>query len=213
MHEFSITNARTHIVRIIFSFAVLAALMLEIPPVVAKGHKMKSDVTIYLDGTLLERGGTVFVVPREVPSELWVPQLEQPNPARSDSRLDQRKPITAQDRRLSVKISDIVSIVRFDYPIGGNFEFRFLPSLESGVPPEKQGSVLVGVGNTYDYHPVTDLELFVPTFQAFSILGADANEEGTRILITKLKLGYLEERYECESFENALACKAGASVK
>jgi hypothetical protein len=71
----------------------------------AQGHAIKSDITIYLDGPLLDRGGTVFVVPREVPVDDWKTLPDQPNPARTDPRLDIRKPITERDRRLSVLAS------------------------------------------------------------------------------------------------------------
>ncbi|MEI4482774.1 MULTISPECIES: hypothetical protein [unclassified Phyllobacterium] len=169
-------------------------------------HLMKSDVTIYLDGLLLNRGGTVFVVPREIPVDEWEPQPDQPNPSRSDSRLDVRKPISERDRRLSVLAFGQVSIVRFDYPAGGSYDFRFLPSLESGIPPEKQGSALVEAGNTYDYHPKTREEMFVPVVQVFSILGPDADESESRSLGSEVKLGYLEERYNCKEFEGSLSC-------
>ncbi|MEP7452701.1 hypothetical protein [Phyllobacterium sp. SB3] len=172
----------------------------------AQDNPIKSDVTIYLDGPLLNRGGTVFVVPREVPLDNWKPHPAQPNPARQDSRLDVRKPILEHDRRLSVLAFGQVSIVRFDYPAGGSYEFRFLPSLESGVPPEKQGSVLVEAGNTYDYHPKTREEMFVPVVQVFSILGPDADESESRSLGSEVKLGYLEERYNCKEFESSLSC-------
>lgn len=167
---------------------------------------MKSDVTIYLDGLLLNRGGTVFVVPREVPVDEWKPQPDQPNPSRSDSRLDVRKPIREIDRRLSVDAFAQVSIVRFDYPKGGAFEFRFLPAPNSGLSPEKQGSVLVTTGNTYDYHPQSRKEMFVPQFQVLSILGPDADAENSRALVSEVKLGYLEERYDCKKFEKAISC-------
>lgn len=172
----------------------------------AQDNTLKSDVTIYLDGPLLNRGGTVFVVPREVPLNEWKPHSDQPNPARDDSRLDIRKPITPQDTRLSALAFSQVSIVRFDYPAGGSYDFRFLPSLESGVLPEKQGSVLVEAGNTYDYHPKTREEMFVPVFQVLTILGPDANEGKSRSLVSDVKLGYLQERYDCKQFENVLSC-------
>lgn len=172
----------------------------------AQDNTVKSDVTIYLDGPLLNRGGTVFVVPREVQQDEWKPHPDQSNPARNDPRLDIRKPITLQDRRLSALVFSQISIVRFDYPAGGSYDFRFLPSLESEVTPEKQGSILVTVGNTYDYHPKTREEMFVPVVQVFTILGPDANEGTSRSLVSDVKLGYLQERYDCKQFENALSC-------
>lgn len=173
----------------------------------------RSDVTIYLDGLLLDRGGTVFVVPREVPLDDWKSASNQPNPALTDPRLDEREPLTAADRRLSATASGQVSVVRFDYPAGGSYGFRFLPSLESGVPPESQGSILVEVGNTYDYHPETREEMFVPQMQVFSILGPDGNESTSRALGSEVKLGYLEERYDCAQFDSVLACNAGDGSK
>ena len=169
---------------------------------------MKADMTIYIEGALLQRGGTVFVVPREVPASEWRGTDELPNPARSDWRLDSRKPIGPNDRRLSVRTSAPVSIVRFDYPTGGTHEFRFLPAPESDVPPERQGSVKVSFGNTYDYHPITREEMFVPTMHVFSILGPDADESRSRALVSRVKVGYLKERYDCTRFESALACDA-----
>ena len=192
---------------------VFASLHVRPDVAVARDKPMKADVTIYLDGPLLNRGGTVFVVPREVPSHEWKPQSDLPNPARSDSRLDERKPITERDRRLSVRASAQVSVVRFDYPAGGTFEFRFLPSRESGVPPEKQGSVLVETGNTYDYHPKTDAEMFIPRYQVLTILGPDADETQSRALGSEVKLGYLEERYMCDRFEGALSCAVRERMK
>lgn len=188
------------------SLAQFLALFANVHIVEAQDSAMKSDVTIYLDRPLLDRGGTVFVVPNEIPVDEWKPHPDQPNPARSDSRLDARNPITGHDRRLSARASGEVSIVRFDYPKGGNYDFRFLPSLESEVPPERQGSVLVTAGNTYDYHPKTREERFVPEFQVFTILGPDANEEKSRALVSDVKLGYLEERYNCRKFESVISC-------
>ena len=174
---------------------------------------MKSDVTIYLDPPLLDRGGTVFVIPTEVPIDAWKPRTDLANPARSDWRLDTRKPIGSEDRRLSARISDQISIVRFDYPAGGSYDFRFLPTLESGVAPERQGSVLVSTGNTYDYHPKTGVEVFIPTFQVFTILGPDGDEAAARALVSEVKLGHLEERYRCDEFEAALACSVKDKAK
>ncbi len=174
---------------------------------------MKSDVTIYLDRPLLDRGGTVFVIPNEIPVELWKPHADLPNPARSDWRLETRKPIGSQDRRLSARITDQVSIVRFDYPAGGSYDFRFLPTLDSGVSPERQGSVLVSTGNTYDYHPKTHAEVFIPEFQVFTILGPNGDEAAARALVSETKLGYLEERYRCEQFEGVLACTVRDKIK
>jgi hypothetical protein len=186
--------------------AIVLALSINSQIAAAQDHTMKSDVTIYLDGPLLNNGGTVFVVPREVPAADWTTKSEQPNPARSDPRLDARKPIGMQDKRLSAIATGQVSVVRFDYPENGSYDFRFLPSLESGVPPERQGSVLVTVGNTYDYEPKTRKEKFVPQFQVFTILGSGADEGKSRALISEVKLGYLEERYDCRHFENVLSC-------
>ncbi|WP_130272843.1 hypothetical protein [Phyllobacterium myrsinacearum] len=186
--------------------AACLALFINACIVEARDYSMKSDVTIYLDRPLLDRGGTVFVVPNEIPADEWKPHLDQPNPARSDPRLDIRVPITARDRRLSARASGQVSVVRFDYPKGGSYDFRFLPSLESGVPPEKQGSILVTAGNTYDYHPKTREEKFIPEFQVFTIIGPDADEEKSRALVSEVKLGYLEERYNCAPFEGVVSC-------
>jgi hypothetical protein len=189
-----------------FCIAALALLSIGIQTVRAQDTSVKSDVTIYLEGPLLEGGGTVFVLPREVPADEWAARPDQPNPARSDARLDVRVPIAQHDRRLSVRVSGQISIVRFDFPAGGDFRFRFIPALESGVPPEQRGSVLVSVGNTYDHDPATGEEIFVPRVQVFTIMGPDADESETRAQVSDVKLGRLEERYECRTFESALSC-------
>lgn len=193
--------------------AVFAILHVNTHTVEARDHTMKSDVTIYLDRPLLDRGGTVFVVPREVSVDEWKSPSDQPNPARSDPRLNIRKPIAQQDRRLSARASGQISVVRFDYPTGGSYNFRFLPSLESGIPPERQSSVLVTTGNTYDYHPKTGEEIFIPQFQVFTILGPDADESGSRTLVSDVKLGYLEERYSCNQFESVISCNVRERTK
>jgi hypothetical protein len=178
-----------------------------------KEKQMKSDVTIFLSGPLLMRGGTVFVVPREVSVDKWRRPSGLPNPALLDWRLDVNKPITSQDRRLSSSISAQISIVRFDFPTGGTYEFRFLPSLESGVAPETQGSRLLESGNTYDYHPNTGEELFVPVFQLFTILGPESDDGRSMELVSEVKLGFLEERYRCQRFDSTLSCSVGETIK
>lgn len=187
---------------------VVAAIITALPFSAHAGSDspVKSDVTIYLDGPLLHRGGTVFVVPRAVSSDAWKISHDLPNPARSDPRLYARKPLSDGDRRLSVTASGQISVVRFDYPDEGTFNFRFVPAPESGVPPEKQSSVLLSTGNSYDYHPQTGKEMFVPQLQIVAIAGPDADEGKSRALISQVKLGYLEERYQCEKFQNALSC-------
>lgn len=174
----------------------------------AEDGLVRADVSIYLEGALLERGGTVFVLPREVAAEAWASSPDLPNPARSDQRLDDRRPTGEGDRRLSVLASGQVSIVRFDYPVGGTYDFRFLPALDSGVAPEGLGSVLVEVGTTYDYHPETRAEVFVPQVQVITILGPDGDPARARALAIAIKLGHLEERYTCDHFESALVCDA-----
>jgi hypothetical protein len=206
MLEFGGKKASARIALMYSLFAAFSAVAVSTFMVTAGDAQMKSDVTIYLDRPLLDRGGTVFVIPREVAVEDWQPQPGKPNPAKSDWRLETRKPVGAQDRRLSAQISDQISIVRFDFPKGGSYDFRFLPTLDSGVAPERQGSVLLSTGNTYDYHPQTGAEMFVPEFQLFTILGPDGIEAASRALVSDVKLGYLEERYHCKEFDGALAC-------
>lgn len=179
-----------------------------------EGQPLLTDVTIYLDGPLLRRGGTVFVVPNEVSQADWKAEPSLPNPARDDPRLDVRVPIGPDDRRLSVVLSAPLGVVRFDALEGGANRFRFLPVPDSGVAPEQQGSVLVSVGSAYDYHPETGEERFVPSTQTFAILTPGADEEAakraSRSYAVPIRLGFLEERYPCERFEGALACDATA---
>lgn len=174
--------------------------------------KMLSDVTIYLEPPILGGGGTVIVVPREVPVAAWRQATGGENPASKDRRLDEKAPITDIDRRLGAKVSDPVSVVQFDYPEGGTFRFRFSPFLGSDYPMERLGTVLLSVGSGGDLHPKTAEEVDIPRVQVMHILGNQVTEEQSRIKGDEIRVGFLRERYNCKEYELVLSCAASRDL-
>jgi hypothetical protein len=174
----------------------------------AQEIELKSDVTIYLEPPILGGGGTIIVLPTEVPVDEWRQDKGLPNPALKDNRLADRKPVTPQDRRLSVVVSDPVSVVKFNYPAGGTFIFRPLPAIDSNYPVHEQASVLMTVGSAGDLHPVTGEEVDLPRVQVLHILGRQVSEDRSRQIGEDVRLGFLSERYDCKQFENATSCSA-----
>jgi hypothetical protein len=170
--------------------------------------KMKSDVTIYLEPPILGGGGTIIVLPNEVPADEWRKATGLPNPALNDGRLSGQKPIGTDDRRLSAIVSDPISVVKFDYPAGGTFVFRPLPAIGSDYPIERQASKLVSIGSAGDLHPVTGEDVDIPRVQVLHVRGAEVSEERSRELAERVRLGFLEDRYGCRKFDHVLSCSA-----
>ncbi|WP_105386579.1 hypothetical protein [Neorhizobium alkalisoli] len=174
--------------------------------------KILSDVTIYLEPPILGDGGTVIILPREIPIEVWRQTTGLENPALKDRRLDDRVPIKEFDRRLGAIVADPISIVQFDFPEGGAFQFRFSPFLGSDYPMEKLGTVLLSVGSAGDLHPKTAEEADVPRTQIMHILGSQMTEEQSRIRGDEIRVGFLKERYNCRDYELVLSCAASADL-
>lgn len=175
----------------------------------------RTDLTIYVDGALLERGGLVVVLPTQVPLAEWRERQGRPNPAASDPRLDRRKPIGPADRRLSVRVSAVTAVVEFAYPQGGGFNYRVLPLPGSTVRPEQLGSLMLSTGQSGDRHPTTGERVKRPIAQDLLVIRAamdgttiDARARAARARASELRTGFLEQRYACERFERALACDA-----
>jgi hypothetical protein len=170
--------------------------------------KMLSDVTIYLEPPILGGGGTVIILPKEVPVEIWKQSTGLENPALKDRRLDDKVPIKDGDRRLGAVVSDPVSIVQFNYPEGGTFEFRFSPVLGSDYRMERLGTKLLSFGSAGDLHPKTGEDVDIPKVQVVYILGDKVTEEQARAIGVEKRFGFLKERYDCKEYEMVLACNA-----
>ncbi len=170
--------------------------------------QMKSDVTIYLQPPILGGGGTIIVLPNEIPADEWQKKTGQSNPALKDMRLTSGKPISGEDQRFGAVVTDPVSVVRFDFPSGGSFVFRPLPSLDSGYPTERQSSRVISVGRAGDIHPKTGEDADIAKVQVLHIYGDLVSEEQSQRIFESVRLGFLEERYDCEEFEHMIACSA-----
>ena len=169
---------------------------------------MKSDVTIYLQEPILTEGGTIIVLPKQVPLADIERSKTYPNPALSDERLDQRRPIAASDKRFGAVVSSPVSVVEFVYPQGGSYDFRILPSPEFANLDDQIQSRLIGVGDSGDLHPKTGEEVDIPVVQTIHVYGKAVSEGDSRTVDATARLGFLRERYKCTDFEGVLACDA-----
>jgi hypothetical protein len=190
------------------SGATLIALTAGIFTARTGNAQMKSDVTIYLQPPILGGGGTIFVLPNEVSVEEWRKETGLSNPALKDLRLLSGKPISGEDRRFGAVVTDPVSVIKFDFPSGGSFVFRPLPSLDSGYPTERQSSRVISVGRAGDIHPRTGEDVDIAKVQVLHIYGDLVSEEQSQRIFESVRLGFLEERYDCENFEHVIACAA-----
>lgn len=199
------------------SLRYITALLLALGAVASAGTfstsaedktKMLSDVTIYLEPPILEDGGMVIIVPRPVAVEDWRSQDGQDNPAARDSYLESNKPLPANSKRLGAIVNNPVSIVQFDYPVNGTYNFRFAPVLGSNYPWERLKTKLLSFGSAGDLHPITGADVDIPTVQMIYVLGSEMTEDQARALASETRLGFLKERYDCREYEMAIVCNA-----
>ena len=192
----------------VFTTLAAVAILKATPSSSSENGKLKSDVTIYLSSPILSDGGTVIVLPKAISQDLWRKKSDLPNPAPSDKRLEIERPISNDDQRLSVIVSSNKSVVSFDYPEGGGYDFRFLPIIGSDYPVDNLRTKMIGVGTGGDIHPLTGEEVDIGSIRTIYVLGRSADEGASRNFEATTRLGFLNERYECRNFAHAIACDA-----
>lgn len=101
----------------------------------AAPDKIQSDLTIFIGGDLLEKGGIVFVHPIPVSEERWRLIVAEEN--RTLPPPDGLKPIAETGKRLTVTIESQASHVQFLYPQGhGTYTFRLRPRPDADADAE-----------------------------------------------------------------------------
>ncbi len=195
----------------------LLVILTYAPLAYAEGsEQLMSDLTIYLQPPILGKGGTVTIVPQEVAMERWKETSGGENPAKSDDFLRANKSIPAGAKRLGAVISDEVSIVQVDYPQGGTFQFRFAPAPApgSGFAYRDLKTKQIGVGGEGEELDEKTGEIIkVGTAIHVHIVGTDVTEGDSRAIESEIKIGALQSRYECRSFESVLVCDASQEAK
>ncbi|MGU3494447.1 hypothetical protein ACLBXM_10435 [Xanthobacteraceae bacterium A53D] len=110
----------------------------------ASGKKVESDLTIYVAGDLLRKGGVVSVNPLPVPRAEW-----EKIQAADNSPLpvpDKLKPIAEGGKRMSVVASGQYSHIQFFYPDDVTYTFRFRPHPEQAQEAKGQGTRPLTIG-------------------------------------------------------------------
>jgi hypothetical protein len=177
------------------------------------GEKVKSDLTLYLRPPLLGGGGTVIIIPRAVSAEDFKTGSGQSNPASNDPFLEANKPLQEGDLRLGAVLSDPVTIVQFDYPQSGSFNFRFAPERGSEFPPGRLVTKHIGTGGEgEELHPTTKDVVKVGSSMHIHVGGDSVTEEDSRIVESKINIGALRERYQCRDFDRVLVCDVSGDV-
>jgi hypothetical protein len=177
-------------------------------------QQMVSDLTIYLQPPIIGEGGTVILLPRPVEVEEWMMRAYGDNPAEKDEFLKLNKPLPPAAKRIGALVSGMVSIVQFDFPKGGTFQFRFAPAPGSNVPPDKLKTKQIGVGgNGEELDEKTGEIIAVGSAIHLHVAGREVTESDSRIVESEIKIGALESRYDCRHFQQVLVCDASKSLK
>lgn len=112
----------------------------------AAPDKTQSDLTIFVGGDLLAKGGVVFIHPIPVPEERWRSIVAEEN--RTLPPPDGLKPIAEGGKRLTVTIESQASHVQFLYPQGDRkytFRFRSHPDADEALKKDT-GTGLLSIG-------------------------------------------------------------------
>ncbi|WP_439498797.1 hypothetical protein [Bosea sp. (in: a-proteobacteria)] len=126
--------------------ALLAVALCSSACTEAAADKTQSDLTIFIGGDLLAKGGVVFIHPIPVPEERWGMIVAEEN--RTLPPPDGLKPIAEGGKRLTVTIESQASHVQFLYPQGeGKYTFRFRPMPDADEELKKNtGTGLLTIG-------------------------------------------------------------------
>ncbi|TDK32124.1 hypothetical protein E2F50_17425 [Rhizobium deserti] len=155
----------------------------------------------------------MIIVPREVAMDQWQPQSKE-NPARSDPYLASQKPLPPGARRLGVVLRDKVSIVQFDYPQGGTFNFRFAPAPGSDFPWDMLKTKEIGTGGVGEEMDEKTGEVIKVGFAMhIHVFGTEVTEADSRSVESVIKIGALRSRYPCRDYELAIACDASGAAR
>lgn len=167
------------------------------------------DVTTYLNDPIVGEGGTIILIPREVPLEKWHPDQNLDNPALRDAYLASNKPLPSGAKHLGGIVFDRVSIVRFDYPAGGTFTFRFAPAAESKFPWDSLKTKNIGVGSEGEEFD-EKMRQVVKILSALTIhvAGSKTTEADSRTVESTIKIGSLRSKYHCRDYQLLTVCDA-----
>lgn len=171
---------------------------------------VEADVTIYVSGALLERGGVVIVNPLPVSDAHWR-QLD----AARDSALPlpgNLPPIAPTGRRMIVSIDRQFSEIQFLHPQGhGKYNFRFRAMSAPNVNAEELETRWLSIGGVDGETRLGEQMLHgftgMPTsgFHAIQILNPQTSERAARVLAT-LREGADVKPLECETRAAVSVC-------
>ncbi len=152
--------------------------------------ELMADVTIYLSGDILSKGGTVIVLP-----------------VRDQSAFDW----TPDNNWVQLVVSNRLSIVYFDYPANGKFVFRF-GTLDANLDKAEGRTKLLSVGSGGYRDDATGKMVELEDIQTIMVQGFESSEEQSRrdeFNFTDV----LREGASCEPFPHARVCHGVRSDK
>ena len=163
---------------------------------------MRIDLTIYLGGDIARDGGVIMILPTAVPHEEFVVPDDQPNPARDLVRASDSDQII-----LGADVSAQKSIVRFYYPEGMPYTYRFR-TRDPAIDVSRIQAGRIGVGSGNGIHPVTgEIEPY-DTIYTHHVDTGNWTIGQSREARATTHMGFLTERYPCKSFAGVLVCDA-----
>lgn len=149
---------------------------------------MKKDFTIFLDAPIAKEGGTVLVVPIEVPSSSASSETEAATH--------------------SVRVTAQVSVVQIFVSPGQGYNYRFRSGQEDIYPSKNIRSKRTSIGTIWDLDPDTGENVeFDPvlTHHIAAPGGAWTQSDTSRVSMAP-KLANLKERFRCQEYDAALVC-------
>lgn len=146
---------------------------------------VRSDLTIFLDGEILAKGGVIQVDPIPVPEARWREIAGAPpaQPAPPDGL----EPIAENGRRWRVAVSDRYAQVQFLYPDDATYAFRFRPAAGANEAGGSFGTSVLTIGGVdmEGKGPAMDggfAGLQTSGYQIIQVAGPETDESAARVL-------------------------------
>lgn len=163
---------------------------------------MRIDLTIYLGGDIARDGGVIMILPTAVPHEEFVAPDDLPNPARDLVRASDADQVI-----LGADVSAQKTIVRFYYPEGAPYTYRFR-TRDPAVDVSKIQAGRIGIGSGNGIHPITgEIEPYDTIFTHHIDTGNWTISQSREARATT-QMGFLTERYPRKIFAGVLVCDA-----
>lgn len=147
---------------------------------------VKADFTILLDEPIAREGGAVILLP-----------TQKAMPQGADTII-----------QVEVRASGQVSVVQIFYPEGASYTYRFRSANDKRFPNARITSERILAGSSTGIHPDTTETQDIPTVLThhIEVAGGNWTKSRTRVARTETNLGFLADRYVCETSQYALVC-------